>query len=257
MWHANGLSCESERFTLRNGFRILTGLAFVVSLAVAMPATASTLTYEYLTTPTDSGPGAGILYTMVIDTDTNLAKFTVSGATTASEVWYADWFTFKFVSGSQTSDLSGLSVSTSGSTGSWSVADYNTNQNVKVLAGSGNTYNKLLEASASGFYLTSIASGQTAVTTDGICLTAGFCSSDLPTTFSFTLTLPDGWYAEEIPFQVGYYDGIVQNTRKGTFKITINQLSDELSTPVPDGGATIGLLGVTFLGLALLRRRFS
>ena len=255
MWHVYGLPSEPDGITLRNGLRLLTGLVFLAILAVAVPATASTLTYEYLTTSTDSGPGAGILYTMVINTDTGAATFTVSGASDATEVWYADWFTFKFVSGSETSDLSGLSVSTSGSTGSWSVADYDTNSTVKVLAGSGSTYNKLLEASASGFYLDSIASGQTAVTTDGVCLTDGLCPSDLPTTFSFTLALPDDWYAEEIPFQVGYYDGIVQNTRKGTFKITINQLSDELGTPVPDGGATVGLLGLAILGLGYIRWR--
>jgi len=66
--------------------------------------------------------------------------------------------------------------------------------------------------------------------------------------FTFTVALPEAWSADTVPFQAGFYDGQTQK-----YKWISNQLSAVLD--VPDGGATIGLLGVAMLGLGYVRRR--
>ena len=236
---------ESLRFLK---LRQIGALLFGVSLVAANPAFATTLTYEYLTTATDGGPGSGITYTLTIDTATGASTFTIDGHIEATEVWRAGWFTFKFEGGSTPNDLTSLSAPAG--TGPWSIADVNENTNVKVLAG-GN-YNQLLEASSTGFYVTSLAQPAPDDPTQGICLTYALCDPDLPLTFTFTITdLPASWDPDTIPFQVGYYDG---QTKK--FKWVTNQLSEVLDeSTVPDAGATIGLLGLGLLGLAYFRRQ--
>jgi len=228
--------------------------ALLACLAAAVPAAATPVTYEYTSTSTDGGPGAGITYTLVIDDVTGAATFTVDGTTAATEVWQAGWFTFKFVGGNTPSDIT--SLTSPDGTGPWSIADVNENTNIKVLQGG--TYNRLLVGSSTGFYVTSLAQGLPADDpTQGVCVTALYCSSDLPATFTFTvLGLPEGWSPDTISFQVGYYDGQTQKTKWIT-----NQLSevlDETGLPpeaVPDGGATVGLLGLAMLGLWYMTKR--
>ena len=86
--------------------------------------------------------------------------------------------------------------------------------------------------------------------TQGICLTYVLCDPDLPLSFTFTVALPQGWSTDTLPFQAGFYDGQTQK-----FKWITNQLSEVIDESVPDGGATIGLLGVAMLGLGYVRRR--
>ena len=232
--------------------KIVKALTFVGCLAIALPVGATTLTYEYTSTSSDGGPGAGIAYTLGVDSVTGAGTFTIDGAVTANEVWRAGWFTFKFVGGSTPSDLGALTYPTA--TGPWSIADVNENTDVKVLQGA--TYNTLLAGSSSGFYVTSLASPAPDDPTQGICLTYLMCDPDLPLSFSFTVALPSGWNPDDVPFQVGFYDG---ETKK--FKLITNQLSRDLAEIVtqdllvPDGGTTLTLLGLGMVGLLYVRRR--
>lgn len=227
------------------------GFICVALLAATTPAAAGTITYEYLSTSGDGGPGAGISYTLVVNDVTGAVSFTVDGSTTATEVWTAGWFTFKFASGGGPLDITAFTSPVT--TGPWSVADVNENTNVQVLQGG--TYNQLLlgGSSATGFYVTSLAAPAPDDASQGVCLTAAYCTSDLPATFTFTLNLPSGWAADDIPFQVGFYG---PQNKKG--KYMTNQLSREFeptSVSVPDGGATVLLLGLALGTLAGLRRK--
>jgi hypothetical protein len=222
-------------------------------VATAVPAYASSITYSYTTLATDDGPGDGITYTLDLDTVTGAATFTIDGATpSATEVWWADWFTFKFMDSTRL-DLS--LTSTAAGTGNWSVADVDTNSSVQVLKAGGG-YTPLLTGGAGdiGFYTDSIASPAPDTVSDGVCLTSTHCTSDLPAVFKFTVALPSGWTDSggEIPFKVGYYDGLT-----GSGAVIVSKLSRELGEEVPDGGTTLSLLGGALLGLGLLRRKFN
>ena len=224
-------------------------LVFAALLAVATPAAGSTITYEYLSTSTDGGPGAGIAYTLAVNTTSGAVAFNINGSTPSSEVWTAGWFTFKFVSGGGPLDITQFTYP--GNTGPWSVADVNQNTNVQVLQGG--TYNQLLlgNSSATGFYVTSLAKPAPDDPSQGVCLTAASCASDLPATFALTLNLPSGWEAAEIPFQVGFYG---PQNKKG--KYMTNQLSRAFqpAAPVPDHGATLVLMGFGLVCLSVARR---
>lgn len=229
-------------------------LFFAALLAAATPAAGGTITYEYSSTSGDGGPGAGITYTLVVNDTTGAVSFTVDGSTTASEVWTAGWFTFKFTSGGGPLDITAFT--SPASTGPWSVADVNQNTNVKVLQGG--TYNQLLlgNSSATGFYVTSLAAPAPDNPSQGVCLTAAYCASDLPATFTFSLNLPSGWASDEIPFQVGFYG---PQNKKG--KYMTNQLSQAFEpvtiTVVPDRAATFMLMGIALAGLSIARRKFG
>jgi hypothetical protein len=234
---------------------ILLGLVF--SVCSAAPSTATSLTYEYLTVAGDDGPGAGILYKLEVDTTTKAAVFTIDGSASAADVWRADWFTFKW---SSSADYELTNLVAPG--GIWKIADFDTNQNVKVL--NGGTYSSLLEANRSGFYLTSIAQGGSGDPTaaGSVCLAPGSgsfaCTVALPKVFTFSIAVPTGWNEDDIPFKVGYYDGLAVLGKRNV-KFVTGKLSRELDevfdiTAVPDTGSSLGLLGLGVLALALLRR---
>jgi hypothetical protein len=229
-------------------------LVFTAAVSCSSPVYATSLTYEYLSTAEDGGPGAGILYQLVIDDASGSATFTLSGQTAASSVWNAGWFTFKFVDGSTPSSLTNLVAPAN--TGPWSVADVDTNTNVKVLTGGGN-YGKLLNASSTGFYVTSLAQGlPTDNPRQGICLTELYCDPDLPLSFSFMVGLPTVWDRDVIPMQVGFYDGL-----NGAGMFVVNQLSRTLEEPdepekLPESGSTLTFLGLAILALGCVRMRW-
>ena len=230
-------------------------LGLALSLSTASTAGATSITYEYLTVATDGGPGAGILYTLTLDTITKAASFTISGSSAATDVWRADWFTFKW--GSNVNyQLTNLVAPS----GTWNIADYDTNQNVKVL--NGGTYSTLLESSRSGFYLTSIAQGGSGdpTATGSICLAGGSgtysCSVALPKTFTFNIGVPGTFSEDDIPFKVGYYDGVTGNKKNVQFVTgKLSQVLDEV-VPVPDSGSSLTLLALGLLAVGFLRRRF-
>jgi hypothetical protein len=225
-------------------------LAFFAWAMVATPVAASPISYEYTSTALDGGPGAGISYALVIDDVSGAATFTVDGASASSELWYGGWFTFKFIEGATPSDIT--SFGPPASSGPWSVADVNQNSAVKVLQGG--THNQLLNGASTGFYVTSLAeNGAADDPTQGVCLT-GCLPLDLPSVFTFTVTLPSGWDRDIIPFQVGFYG---EPNRQG--KWTTNQLSRELDPPndVPDGGDTFALMAGALVCVAASRRLFT
>jgi len=223
-------------------------------LALALPASASTITYEYVSDTSVDGPGndnggdsTGILtYTLVIDDASGDATFTISGAITSDEIWRAGWFNFKFSEGNTALAISDLDWDETKS-GPWSVAQDGVTQ---VLQG--NQYVSITQGGRSAIYVTSLASPAPDDVTQGLCLTDAHCTVDTPTSFTFTVTLPSGWSEDAIEFQAGYYDGA---NDKG--KIITNRLSKELDETVPDGGTTLSLLGGALLGLGLLRRKFN
>jgi hypothetical protein len=227
----------------------------VVLLGVASPGSATSITYEYVTTATDGGPGAGIIYTLKVDTVTKAATFTIDGSSSAVDVWRADWFTFKW-SDNTNYQLTNLVAPS----GSWGIADYDTNSTVKVL--NGGTFSPLLEAYRSGFYLTSIANGSNNPTAPGsVCLAPGSgslsCTVALPKTFTFNIGVPLNYSVDEIPFKVGYYDGVTGSKKNVQF--VTNKLSRALDevVPVPDNGSTVGLLGLGLLALGVARKLLS
>jgi hypothetical protein len=252
-WHDGGkwISTRAAKHMRTVTIGKLKALIFAALVMAATPAAASTITYEYVSASGDGGPGAGISYQLVVNDITGAVTFTVSGSTTADEVWTAGWFTFKFMSGGGPLDITAFT--SPANTGPWSVADVNQNTNVQVLQGG--TYNQLLlgNSSATGFYVTSLAAPAPDDPSQGVCLTAAHCASDLPATFTFTLNLPSGWTADAIPFQVGFYG---PQNKKG--KYMTNQLSQAfVPTRVPDRGATLVLMGCALMCLGAARRMFT
>jgi len=220
---------------------LVVAVAALACLAVATPAKATIITYGYTTLSGDSGPGGGITYTLAINDVNGATTFTIAGTASSSELWTGGWFNFKF-DGSNPVSISSLTPPAS--TGPWSIA----NSQVQVLGGGGN-YNNLLPGGATGFYVTSLRQGNTAVPSQGVCL-AGSCTPNLPAVFTFTLGLPANWDDTSIPFQVGYYDSLT-----GSGHYQVNQLSRTFG--IPDGGATLVLLGGALLGLGVLRRKLG
>jgi hypothetical protein len=229
-------------------------LGLALALCTTSTANATSITYEYLTVAGDPGPGGGILYTLKVDTVTKAATFTIDGSSAATDVWRADWFTFKW--GTANYELTNLVAPS----GTWNIADYDTNQNVKVL--NGGTYSTLLESYRSGFYLTSIAQGGSGdpTATGSICLAPGSgtyqCTVALPKTFTFNIGVPGTFSESDIPFKVGYYDGVTGNKKNVQFVTgKLSQVLDEV-VPVPDSGSSLTLLGLGLLAVGLLRHRF-
>src|ERR1044071_6579992 len=148
-------------------------------LALAVPASASSITYEYISDVSVDGPnkdGAAstgtVTYTLVIDDVTGAAEFSIDGSITAAEVWQAGWFSFKLDEGTTALALSGLSWDPAATTGPWAINDGSTNV---LQAGGG--YGSITQGGRSAIYVSSLAQGGAADdVTQGVCLTAGFCS---------------------------------------------------------------------------------
>ncbi len=219
---------------------LFTFLALLL-VALTTPVGATVLSY------TDTQFGNDITYSLnysLVSGNTYDATFTVSATTGGTPLEYIGWVDFNFSGGTQ-ADITNLSAP--GGTGPWSVQDSNQNTNEQILSGGGN-YSPIGGNFWSGFYVTSFGqSTGPVVESQGLKVTQ--LASPATYTFSFDFTVPSP-FAENMPFQVGYYDGLT-----GAGEIRTSRLSENLSVPEP---SALLLLGSGLLGLRLLgRKRFT
>lgn len=185
-------------------------IIIIVGLFCTFGAASSALALSYTTTASDSGPGAGITYTLdygLISGQDYWATFKITETLgSVSPQWDVGWVIFK-LDGSGPITISSL---TPGSTGPWQVAYGSDTTN--VLSGGGQ-YSQLLPANGqdnkrwSGFYVQSLASGNTPDPSQGVVLTSTDGTSTYTFTFVFTVPVGNSASTDSIPFQVGYYDG--------------------------------------------------
>lgn len=213
---------------------ITTVLAFVFGLATG----SSAVTLNYETMAGDGGPGAGIFYTLNFSqTEENKysATFSVISDSSSGAAWYAGWFTFKFVGGEVAATIGTLEAPSE----TWNLIPPTTS----VYGGT-----NIGQGGRSGFYAADLYSSTGVLESfpysQLLQLSQG---NEYTFTFDFSTNLPV--FTDDIPFQVGYYDGV-----NGSERVITNRLSQTLAVPEP---ATLILLGAGFIGVGILgRKRF-
>jgi|GEM_PF-1480745 len=216
--------------------KILKILIITIFIIFVIITNSYAITLFYLTQPGDDGPGEGFLYKLDYDVSSPgkySAKFNIKtpGGSFLTP-WYAGWFTFKFVAGDNAASIINLSFPTN--SGLWSVIP----PIVNIYGGT-----NIGQGGRSGFYVSSLNNedGELPFPYNELIPLTTFNSETYEFTFQFQTNL--NVFDDEIPFQVGFYDGLT-----GGGKIITERLSKTLSVPEPGILLLLGL-GLSAVGI--------